>query len=130
MGKYVRLNEHLARQSRAAVPMSFAEIERVIGAPLPASARKHRPWWSNNPNNSVITRAWLEAGYKTEGVDMAGETLIFRRSAERAGEPGASGPTLPADPLAGLYGGLRGTGRVASSVDLTQPVWDFAWTGE
>lgn len=133
MGKYGRLNEHLARQERSDVPMSFAEIEHVIGAPLPPSARKHRPWWSNNPSNSVITRAWLDAGYKTESVDMAGERLIFRRSSARTGGPGMQGsppPADPADPLAGLYGGLRGTGRVTPGVDLTEPVWDFDWTGE
>lgn len=131
--KYARLEDHLKAQKAAQVPMRFEEIERLIGAPLPTSARKHRPWWSNNPSNSVITHAWLRAGFKTESVDMAGETLVFRR--------GDGGPRPPAtqngatstppfdesDPLAGLYGALKGTGHVPEGVDLTKPLWDSDW---
>lgn len=131
MAKYAELRAHLANQGRAHVLMSFAEIERIIGAPLPPSARKHRPWWSNNPRNSVITHAWLDAGYRTESVDMAGEKLVFRR---RSGDPGSpsgsdgNGPSAGgagSDSLEGLLGGLRGTGYVPEGVDLTKPVWDL-----
>jgi hypothetical protein len=37
--------------------MSFREIEQVLGFPLPPAARRHRPWWSNNGNNNVMTKA-------------------------------------------------------------------------
>jgi hypothetical protein len=82
VSRYQALCDHL-RAARGDVPMGFAEIEAVVGAPLPASARRHRGWWSNNPTNSGATRAWLAAGYRTAEVDMAGERLVFRR--ERAG---------------------------------------------
>ena len=75
--KYAPLEGHLKTISWAEVPMSFAEIERIIRDKLPASARKNRPWWSNNPSNSVITKAWLNAGYKTARVDMDAERLVF-----------------------------------------------------
>jgi hypothetical protein len=83
MAKYELLEDHLRGVGRDHVPMSFAEVEAVIGSSLPASARRHRAWWSNNPSNSVITYSWLNAGYRTAEVDMAGERLVFRR--ERAG---------------------------------------------
>ena len=61
MTKYAALEDHLRNSGQDAVPMTFADIERVIGADLPPSAFKHRPWWSNNPSNSVITHSWLKA---------------------------------------------------------------------
>jgi hypothetical protein len=68
--------------------MSFADVERVTGEKLPPSAAKHRPWWSNNPNNNVLTRVWLDAGFESEQVDMAGRKLIFRRVRKPVDSPG------------------------------------------
>src|SRR6266545_4844063 len=82
MGKYQALSEFLRRQPANEVRMSFAQIERVIGAKLPPSAQDHRAWWSNNPSNSVMTKAWLEAGFESEQVDMEGRKLVFRRAAK------------------------------------------------
>ncbi|MEA2936481.1 MAG: hypothetical protein QOD74_3127, partial [Variibacter sp.] len=59
--------------------MTFAEIERITGSKLPPKAQHQRAWWSNNPSNNVMTKVWLEAGYETERVDMAGRKLVFRR---------------------------------------------------
>ncbi len=61
MGKYSALGDYLRAQTRSEVPMTFAQIERVIGAKLPKS-HKYRAWWSNNAFNSVMTKTWLEAG--------------------------------------------------------------------
>jgi hypothetical protein len=106
--------------------MTFQEIEKVIGAKLPPSAKKHRPWWSNNPNNSVMTKVWLDAGFESEQVDMAGRKLVFRRvrSAARrlATAPVRGG--LPGHHPA--LGALKGLLRIASGTDLTQPA-DPTW---
>ncbi len=80
MNKYEPLKLHLKQVGLQSIPMTFAEIEALVGESLPNSAFKHRPWWSNNPSNSVITKAWLEAGYKTSAVDMEGQKLIFRKT--------------------------------------------------
>ena len=124
--KYERLNEFLNRQSANEVPMTFAEIETLIGSRLPASARKHRPWWSNNASNSVITNAWLKAGYKTERVDMGGERLVFRKTATPSE---LSWPASEDDPLAGVYGCMEGTIRFLPDVDLTAPTGE-RWAAE
>lgn len=121
--KYERLNDHLRHQTASEVPMTFAEIEALIGAALPPSARKHRPWWSNNSSNSAATHAWLDAGYETERVDMGGEKLVFRR----ASAPPAT--VDPANPLAGLYGCMEGTVRFLPDVDLTAPTGE-RWAAE
>ena len=72
MSKYDALGAFLRNQRNDRVPMSFADVERITGGKLPPSASKHRPWWSNNPDNSVMTRVWLEAGFESEQVDLAG----------------------------------------------------------
>jgi hypothetical protein len=77
--RYAKLQRHLERSGAINLEMTFQEIEHVIGRKLPASARTHRAWWSNNPDNNVMTKAWLAAGFQTEDVDMAAETLNFAR---------------------------------------------------
>ena len=146
MTKYQALEVHLRESGQDSVPMTFADIEQVIGAALPASAFKHRPWWSNNPSNSSITHSWLKAGYKTENVDMAGQKLVFVKAAQYPPVPEASGHALRkqtnvfADAPAGVeaatdgflsqvFGALKGTVTVAPGTDLTAPVkaeWDAA----
>src|ERR1700690_1978299 len=83
MGKYDSryglLTRHLQMQAAAKVPMGFTEIEQVIGTSLPKSAKLYRTWWSNNASNHVQAKAWLEAGYCTEHVDMDGTKLVFVR---------------------------------------------------
>src|ERR1041385_6716216 len=81
MSKYDGLGNYLRRQGFAEIPMTFAEIERVTGVKLPPKAQHHRAWWSNNPSNNVMTKAWLEAGFESAKVDMKARKLVFRRVA-------------------------------------------------
>ncbi len=93
MSRYEPLLQHLSGQGGREHPMSFAEIERVIGGDLPPSARSHRPWWSNNEGSHVAVRAWRRAGWKAARVDMAAERVVFLR------EPTPSGiAASPAEP--------------------------------
>ncbi|MGC1466708.1 MAG: hypothetical protein WA792_13340, partial [Pseudolabrys sp.] len=122
MSKYEPLGAYLKKQNKERVPMTFAEIEKVTGVTLPASAIKHRPWWSNNPDNSVMTKVWLDAGYESEQVDMAARTLVFHRMATaKAGEPSDS-----SEPYHPLFGALKGLLRIVSGADLTKPA-DVDW---
>lgn len=128
MGKYEPLSNFLRKQSTNEVRVSFEQIERIIGDKLPASAHEHRAWWSNNPNNSVMTKAWIDAGFRSEQVDMEGHKLVFRRV--RKSENSEIGLTTfsssgePADhPIVGC---MKGTVQVAPGIDLTEPA-DPAW---
>jgi hypothetical protein len=77
MGRYDKLKHFLLGAKGTDVDMTFAHIEGVLGRSLPPSAYKHRAWWSNNPDNNVMTKAWLEAGYQTADVDMTARTVTF-----------------------------------------------------
>jgi len=125
--KYEPLTSHLRAQRATRVPMSFAEIERVLGTKLPPSASSHRAFWSNNPTNNVMTKAWLEAGFQSEQVDLDGRKLVFKRVTTELRSPTfATNPNseVGASRKLSLFGWLRGT--VASTGDLTEPA-DPEW---
>lgn len=123
MGKYTPLRDFLIEQDQALVPMTFAQIERLLGQRLPAS-KASRAWWSNNPDNNVMTREWLAAGYVAEAVDIKREKLVFRRMEEYPIIfPGESEADLGfkatgRDPL---FGCMRGALKSLPDVDYTQP---------
>jgi len=108
--KYEPLAQFLRVEAFETRSLSFRELEAIIGAPLPPSARRRPEWWSNNPAGHVNAQAWLGAGYKTEALDLVEETVVFRRD-----EANRSPRRHP------LFGALAGTVRVMPGVDLTQP---------
>jgi hypothetical protein len=89
LSKYDPLRRYLEQRATEHVPMAFADVERVLGFPLPRSA-KGPSWWSNNPGTHVGVRAWRDAGYKASRVDVTSEKLVFVR--ERRGTETSSPP--------------------------------------
>lgn len=142
MSKYTRLGTFLSGQKTQMIPMTFAEIEQVVGTSLPRSSR-YPAWWSNNPSNNVMTQIWLDAGFRTEQVDISARKLVFRRTGHPAPVPPPSWPTGHGAPGAGmaeaarpfvgntgahhpLRGALKGLVRLMGQTDLTQPA-DPEW---
>ncbi|MGH6877835.1 MAG: DUF7662 domain-containing protein [Rhizomicrobium sp.] len=127
MSKYGALGNYLRKRNSDEIPMTFAEIEKVTGVKLPPSAYAHRPWWSNNGTNSVLTKVWLEAGFRSAHVDMAGRRLVFQRIRRKSGFAEESEPFQPAaspKPPQGrhpMIGALKGTFTIEPGYDLTQP---------
>jgi hypothetical protein len=121
VSKYDALGMFLQAHSFSEVPMTFADIERVTGVKLPPKAQLHRAWWSNNPSNNVMTKIWLDAGYRSEQVDMASKKLVFKRvrapNSHQASNPpgGQLGERHP------MIGALKGWLIIESGYDLTQP---------
>ncbi len=85
MGKYEPLGQYLRKQKRNRIPMTFAEIERVLNSKLPLS-KSSRAFWSNNPDNNVMTRVWIEAGFETEDVSPQSGNLVFNRKKQVGNE--------------------------------------------
>jgi hypothetical protein len=124
MSKYEPLRRYLEGRSTQMVPMTFSEIERVLGFRLPESQR-YPAWWSNNPTNNVMTNEWLAAGYKTEQVDIEGRKLVFRRVGQakpvtdkpsQFAEDGSEQPRRHR-----LFGWMEGTVTIKPGTDLTEP---------
>jgi hypothetical protein len=123
MGKYDPLRAFLLSSNAEEVALRFEEIEALLGAPLPPS-QKHPAWWSNNPSNNTMTRVWLEAGYRTERLDVGGRKVVFRRAVARNGDNGSQRAPNIVDRVRAA---LAGTVRVQSGYDLTSPMdehWD------
>lgn len=136
MGKYSPLGDFLRKQKTKLVPLTFAEIEQIIGSKLPNSQR-YPAWWSNNPWNNVMTQVWLDAGFETEQVDVEKRRLVFRRTGKKP-VPATDDDRVAARRPAisrrhPMFGALKGTVRVGLGVDLTEPAdpeWgDHAWSG-
>ena len=56
---------------------SFAELESILGASLPPSARTWPLFWSNLRQERRASAAWFLAGWKTANLDMESETVQF-----------------------------------------------------
>ncbi|MGN8200507.1 DUF7662 domain-containing protein [Salinisphaera sp. RV14] len=57
----------------------FADLEDILGFPLPASARRYPAWWANDRQPSRHSNAWLSAGWETAELDLRHEQVTFRR---------------------------------------------------
>lgn len=83
--KYAPLGRYLQAlpASRSGVTLSFAEVERIIGASLPPSATEHyHQWWANESQGSRALH-WDAAGFKVDGVDLAQRSVRFARKNAR-----------------------------------------------
>lgn len=77
-GKYAPLAAHLMASSSPA-SLSFRQLEDILGAPLPMSARRHRPWWGNHRAHSQA-QAWMDAGWQVAAVDLGSRSVTFTRT--------------------------------------------------
>ena len=132
MSKYDRLGPYLREQATDIFPMTFAEIERVVGSKLPKS-QEYPAWWSNSTTNNVMTQIWLDAGYRTEQVDTVRKRLVFKRVASGNKTTGMTEEAREFEPdqtkgekkprRSPLFGALKGTFTIAPGYDLTSPVY-------
>jgi hypothetical protein len=118
MGKYEPLGAFLRSQGAQEVPLTFREIEKIVGVKLPPKAQHHRAWWSNNPSNNVMTRVWLDAGYESMQVDMKARKLVFRRIGAGSAPPQTKARKGERHPL---FGALKDVTFIPPGVDLTEP---------
>jgi len=117
MGKYEALPQFLGTATGQTQRMSFSEIERILGFKLPKSAYQYEAWWSNNPTGHSHSRAWIDAGWRTEAVDLAARKVTFQRIARNEKALSAKGHR---------WGCMAGTVTIMPGADLTEPTenWD------
>jgi hypothetical protein len=126
MGKYEPLGVFLRSQGADEIPLTFEEIERIVGTKLPANSSNYPAWWSNNPTNNVMTKVWLDAGFRTEQVDVKARRLVFRRVGKRGVPPQVSKGSMMQGARHPLFGALKGLVRIGRGTDLTKPA-DPSW---
>lgn len=90
MSKYEPLRTHLSGLHGDEWRATFADVEAILGFPLPDSARQHSAWWSNNRQGSRHSSAWLDAGWRAEELSLTARRVVFRR-----GVAAPSAPSLP-----------------------------------
>ena len=133
MSAYDPLGDYLKSSTSDSIPMTFKEVEKIIGRDLPPSAYRHRPWWANEARGHSHAKAWLDAGYETEQVNMESRKLVFRRAlpAANRGMAEASREFVPAEKKTGrhpLIGAMKGTFTIEPGYDLTSPMFtDEEW---
>jgi DNA-binding transcriptional regulator YiaG len=78
--KYFPLYARLQKMAGEPVTLTFAAIEKLLGVPLPQSARQRVGWWSNRSRGAVQAAAWMGAGYHVVQVDFAAGVVHFRKA--------------------------------------------------
>ena len=72
-GKYIPLENYLRdlSDSQREVSLGFQQIERILNAKLPSSAYEDRRWWDHETEGNHLTRrAWANAGWKIQNLDV------------------------------------------------------------
>jgi len=80
VGKYDSLRRYLNFRAAftSVVKLSFAKIDGIMGDNLPMSAFRSEKWWSNS-SSSVHAKAWLDAGWKVQEVNLEEGYAVFRK---------------------------------------------------
>jgi hypothetical protein len=115
MSKYESLTARLAGHPEPEWRASFAEIEEVLGFPLPKGARTGKVWWANS-GAQPHQRAWTGGGWEVIDADHIGGLVTFRRKAAAAPavvEDRSPAPAVADEPV------------ILSRLEAT-PKWTFA----
>lgn len=91
MGRYDPLRDYLMQCMSDEVTLSFADVESIIGRPLPPSASRYDAWWANagdSPFQHSQAKAWHAAGYLAQ-ADPANQSVRFCRMRECVDPPAA-----------------------------------------
>jgi hypothetical protein len=91
VAKYEPLREFLAGlpQGQKQVTLGFKRLEELLGDALPPSALTYEQWWHGgrvkrgridaNWQDQVQQRAWDDAGWTVEDLDLLLKNVTFRR---------------------------------------------------
>jgi hypothetical protein len=75
---YLSLHTYLANRYSSVVVLTFAQMEDLLGSPLPAAARHDSAWWSDDHRNFGHTNSWRLAK-RTAVANLVAQTVTFER---------------------------------------------------
>lgn len=91
MPKYDPLHDFLVAlpSGQRQVTLGFRRVETLLGEPLPPSATEYEQWWLGGRvkrgridatwSDQVQQRAWEDAGWTVDDVDLLVKAVTFRR---------------------------------------------------
>jgi hypothetical protein len=86
VGEYQLLHKYLRERYANRVVLTFAEIESILGFPLPEAAWIQSNWWNGSPpegRRSAHSDAWMLAG-RSAHVNLPARTVVFDRDSQAA----------------------------------------------
>ena len=97
MRKYAPLSARLAGHAGPEWRATFAELEEVLGFPLPKSARAGKAWWGAGQARALAWEGWHIAD-----LDSAAGRVTFRKAGAAAAPAGQReaqpSPAVPDEP--------------------------------
>lgn len=80
MAKYEPLERHLLGLDRIVEhTLSFAQVEQILGRPLPPSARTYQAWWANQRGaGHSQAHSWMGAGWHSCDLDLKAQHVSFK----------------------------------------------------
>jgi hypothetical protein len=81
-GKYLSLYEYLENRYANTVVLTFAEIEDLLGFPLPDLARRREDWWTKPDPHTArpsYSDSWILAS-RTARPNLRALTVVFDRA--------------------------------------------------
>jgi hypothetical protein len=88
-GKYRSLYQYLEHRYADTVVLTFAQIEDLLGFPLPDAAHADYAWWANTDPNappSPQSRSWTLAS-RIATPNLRAQTVMFERAPQRHQRP-------------------------------------------
>ena len=78
--EYRLLHKYLHDRYADRLVLTFAQIEDLLGFPLPAAARLQADWWAGTDavGGSTQAASWILAD-RTATVNMASQSVVFER---------------------------------------------------
>jgi hypothetical protein len=81
--KYLSLEAWFSKQATTTnqIELTFAQVEEILGSPLPKSATKLKTWWTNvEPKIQSHRTAWLNNGWKVAEFNQEAKWVKFTRA--------------------------------------------------
>ncbi len=81
MSKYKPLEKYLSLIKKSEITLTFEEIEKILDSKLPYSAFEYQQWWENDSYHTQA-KAWRNAGWKVEPVDITNKIVTFLKTTD------------------------------------------------
>ena len=81
-GKYLALYTYLENRYAGTVVLTFAEIEDLLGFPLPDAARLREDWWTH-PDPQAVRPAYSDSwvlARRTAKPNLSARIVVFERA--------------------------------------------------